>query len=945
MRRGKHRISRGKLRWYLLGAAVIALAFAGWRKWQAPEASDLYAAAEVARKQGALKEAIIRYKSFLQAKPEDLTARWRLGQTYLALHQPAAALSELTRASALAATTPELQLDIGRAHIELREYTKALELLESYRGPQSPELDALKVKAKLGEGKTEAAKHLLDAARQRSPQDSSLAVATARLALAQHDLSGADASLNDALKTMPENLEALILKARIALMQGQMAAAASGFQRALQLAPENLEALAGLSKAQIASQQLPQAADTVARFKRQAPNIDEGLLLTGMLAYAKADWGRATGVLGEFVDHQPTNRQALLMLAGSYFHQGNYQQAEARLNALDKLAPNHAPARKLMAVVLLKQRRGADAVAALRPLLEDTTQPPDAGVLTLLSQAYAANGDATRAQEVLEQAKAAASSSSLAAQTQLALAQSAGSSPEAGLSALNRLAEQAPADLEVRQNLTAGQLAQGDLSAAQESARLLLELAPDAPLSHHLAGLAYLRAGDAKRAAAAFSAALERDPGFAPALVNQGLMALKAENAALARSKLEAALKADDANVPATLLLANLKAREGDVAGALALLSATLERRPDEPELRWQLAENLLRTGELPNALANAEKAFNAAAGAPASQLRWGAFQLRAQSADGAFKTLSSLHEQFPDDARTTALLGDAARLTTRYADARQHYVAVLKVHPELLPLWWSLFATELGERQYAAAAQVVTQLRERFPQRVDAENAAGELATVQGKFDDATTAFRAVFEKAPSSRALQRLVAAQRLQRDTDGAHESLTQWLARNPDDADARITLGLLEIAAKQWPAARRAFEQVLASRPNHPVALSGLAKVYDRLDDPRGLALAERGHEALKGDPFSADTLGWILVRKQRVQRGLALLEDAHHALPEEPEIAYHYAYALAEAGMKDKAHAAAEALLRKHPAFDAREETETLLLTLRGSDATAPDQLT
>jgi hypothetical protein len=110
MRRGKHRISRGKLRWYLLGAAVIALAFAGWRKWQAPEASDLYAAAEVARKQGALKEAIIRYKSFLQAKPEDLAARWRLGQTYLALHQPAAALSELTRASALAATTPELQL-------------------------------------------------------------------------------------------------------------------------------------------------------------------------------------------------------------------------------------------------------------------------------------------------------------------------------------------------------------------------------------------------------------------------------------------------------------------------------------------------------------------------------------------------------------------------------------------------------------------------------------------------------------------------------------------------------------------------------------------------------------------------------------------------------------------------------------------------------------------
>ena len=148
----------------------------------------------------------------------------------------------------------------------------------------------------------------------------------------------------------------------------------------------------------------------------------------------------------------------------------------------------------------------------------------------------------------------------------------------------------------------------------------------------------------------------------------------------------------------------------------------------------------------------------------------------------------------------------------------------------------------------------------------------------------------------------------------------------------------------MAETQWPAARRTFAQVLASTPAHPVALTALAKVYDRLDDPRALALAERGHQALQGDPFSADTLGWILVRKQRVQQGLALLEDAHQARPEDPDIAYHYAYALAEAGLKDKAHAAAAALLRKNLAFDAREETETLLLTLRGNDTVAPDQL-
>lgn len=935
MRNDKLKASIRRWRGGLWGVAALMIGVAGWQQWHAPPAADLFAAAEAARHRGALKEALIQYKRLLQATPNDLSARWHLGQTYLDLQQPAAALSEFTRAAALGAPPAEIELDLVRAHLELREYDKARALLDAYAGPRSAALDALKIKATLGRGETDAARHLLGAARERTPQDASLDVATARLALAEHDFAGADAALGAALAAAPDNLEALILKARVALTTGNTSAAASGFQRALTLAPENLEALAGLAKAQIALRQLTEAASTVARLKRQAPKIDEGLLLTGMLAYAQEDWAHATSALAEFVHQQPTQAQALLMLAASCFHQGNFQQAEAQLNALHKLVPDYAPARKLMAVVLLKQHRGPEAVASLSPLLDDARQPADAGALVLLSQAYAASGDQAKAGEILARAETAASSASVAAQTQLALAQWSAGNAQAGLATLNRLADRAPADREVRQTLTAGQLNQGEVSAALDSARLLLEMAPEAALSHYLAGVAWLRAGDLKQAAAAFEAALGRDAAFAPALVNQALLALHDRDPARAQRKLEAALKADDTNVPATRLLATLKERAGDTAGALSVLTRTLERRPDEPELRWQLAEHQLRTGNRENALANAAQAFNAAPGAPAYRLRWGAFQLRAESPDAAFKTLIALHTEFPQQLEATALLADAERLTKRFAAAREHYDLVLKAQPDLLPVWWSRFATELGDRQFAAAKQVLAAMRERFPEGVDADNAAGELATAQGEFAAASKAFRAVLDKAPTPRALERLVAAQRLQQDLAGARATLRQWLQSHPEDGGARLLLGLTEMDDRQWPAARRQLEQVLAAAPAEPVALVALAKVYDRLDDPRALALAERLSQALPGDPVAADTLGWMLIRKRRVQQGLALLEGAHRARPDDPDIAYHYAAALAEAGLREKALEAAEALLRQDRPFAARADVETLRLTLRG----------
>ena len=462
---------------------------------------------------------------------------------------------------------------------------------------------------------------------------------------------------------------------------------------------------------------------------------------------------------------------------------------------------------------------------------------------------------------------------------------------------------------------------------------------PDA--SHWVAAAdAARQQGSLKDAVIHYKSALQLTPEDLPTRWHLGQTYLALNQPAAALSELSRA-EALAATTPAVLALVALKDRKGDAAGATMVLNDALATQPDEPELRWQLAEHQLRAGERESARNNAEQAFKQTAASPLSQLRWGTFQLRLGAAEEAFKTLSGAHAAAPNDARITYFLAESERATQRYKPAREHYEAALKTHPGVLPMWWSLFATELADRQYAAAGRVVERMRQQFPKLVDADSAAGELATAQDQRAAATTAFRTVFKAEPSTRALLRLVTAQRAEKDADGARNTLSEWLGRYPDDVMARLTLGALALDTKDWAAAQAAFEKVLEKVPDQPLALNNLAWLYDRQNDPRALPLAERAHQKMAGDPNSADTLGWILVRKQRVQQGLALLEGAHKARPDDPNVAYHYAYALAEAGMKDKARATAEALLAKGLEFEAQADTRTLLLTLRASKAPGP----
>jgi Flp pilus assembly protein TadD len=82
----------------------------------------------------------------------------------------------------------------------------------------------------------------------------------------------------------------------------------------------------------------------------------------------------------------------------------------------------------------------------------------------------------------------------------------------------------------------------------------------------------------------------------------------------------------------------------------------------------------------------------------------------------------------------------------------------------------------------------------------------------------------------------------------------------------------------------------------------------------MNDPTARGLAERALKLVPNNPVYGDTLGWILVSKGEVESGLRYLREARLRSPDNVEIRFHLAFALAKIGRKEEAREELSAVL-------------------------------
>ncbi len=409
-------------------------------------------------------------------------------------------------------------------------------------------------------------------------------------------------------------------------------------------------------------------------------------------------------------------------------------------------------------------------------------------------------------------------------------------------------------------------------------------------VQYHLA-LTYLMSGDVSKGIASLNQALAIDPNYTDAIVT----------------------------------LAELNLRRGNVDVAVTALSQLAEKQPQMTQVQFLLADAYITQ----------------------------------KNPDKALTIYTRLQQQYPKNAQIPLLIGRVLALENRLTDARKSFEKALELSPNLPNAIEQLVNLDIVENKYSEALALANAEAARDTNAVGPQLVLAQIYVARAM----DAAKKAGTDSNPAK--LSNVPAAKP---DVDGAEAALLKAVKLNPNisepymmlaglyaavgkdqaalkqlgDVVARtnniaafMEIGRIQDTQSNYPAARDAYEKVLALNPNVSSALNNLAYLYsERLNDlDKAYALAGKARQLLPNDPSTADTLGWVLYRRGDYTRALGMLSESANKLPGEPEVQFHLGMTHYMLGQEDAAEATLGSVTTSSRDFPGKREAARRLAIL------------
>jgi tetratricopeptide (TPR) repeat protein len=603
-------------------------------------------------------------------------------------------------------------------------------------------------------------------------------------------------------------------------------------------------------------------------------------------ALARGDYGEAAVILRGLADGEPERGDVWLLLARTLHMQGDAAGAE---RLLQQAIDNGAPADEV-AVLQADQQLEAGNYQQLLDVVEaESTQ----------FNAYQRRYYRARALQGLRR------------------------TPEALVIYQELAGEQDSPELQVR-------IAQCHaFHGRDELAMAALEKAPDMAEGWLMKLAMAQRDLDAQAAAEALRKAIETAPGQLTAIQQGQLLligvdqALRADDAAAAESY-RASLAKLLPQAPVTrLATAQVQLHTpGASTGVTSELQRLLQEQPDYHPARGVLIAALLRTGSLELALREAATL--------AREVDGNAELPRVQEA------IQAAAAEAPDSAQRQLHIATALFGLQQPALARLQLQEALQTHPEVTDLKVAMVRIEMEAGRSSEAMQLAQDFTSEQPEESGGGVLVAQAQEAAGDFAAAAATYEQLWLANPTGPLTLKL-AQVRTRAGLPVVDLPLRQWLARYPGDRQIRLQLATALQQNGDHAAAVREFERTIEGiNPAHPVravALNNLAVAYSLVGDRRALQTAKSAHELASNAPAIQDTYGWLLTKAGRASEALPMLQAAAAGLPDSPEVRYHLAAALAQAGQKDEAKVILTDTLLDTEPFGDRAEAERLLASL------------
>lgn len=896
---------------------------------------ELFARAEENKEKGNLRASVINLKSLLQQNANNNRARILLGEIYLQMGKGASAEKEFLVARELGVDSWGVWMSIGRAILlqgDPRRITEEIYMEDHYSDAEKAELYALYGKSDLMQNKIGFAEEKFKTALALEPRTIEAVVGLGNLAVRRGKLSAAQKQLKLALEIEPDNIEILALQGDLAWAQKDFAKAESVFQQLVEAQPYILHYRIALVQAQLKMGMFDEAVSDVETVLKDFPDYPLANYLRAFAAYQKKDY-ETTQVYTDKVLMVDRNHLPSLFLSGAAnYSLGRFEQAYESMTRFVAKLPRHDKARKILVATQIKMGMVDDAAKSLDPVMEFSEN--DVAFFIALGNAAFNRGDFRSGAKYLERA-AALQPLQASILSQLGYARLLQGEAELGVEDLKRAIELDSKLESPKLALIVAQMRTGDFAKALESVKQFQQKHPESPHGFTLEGGVYWAKGDTDQAKTLFRKALDIKPGDPNASQNLAKLALNEGDQAQARTVYENTLKHYPGDRNTLIRLIELEAQSGNAEKVVTILEEAVDNNPNTLETHLWLSKAYIDKG-------NPVKALN---------------------------TAKPLLEKYPKDHRLLEIVGRAQLDTGRPSDAVTSFKDWAEVQSEaslphfyLAKAYERLGKTTLARQEidtalkfnpgHSAARFIKARLLARAGQLVDSKRLLKELSTLntdssfvkelegqialaENQPQQAINFFKKALEMRQTNFITINLATAQMMVGEQENGFETLREWLVKYPEDITTRNFLANWLLMLDRINEARQEYVKILRMTPDSALAQNNLAwAILQTGNADEALPHAQRARELAPTDPQVMDTLGSVFMVKKEYRNALRLFQDASKIAPDDHEVRFHLAQALAVSGDRKKARVTLEELLFRADKFPSRGKAKMLVKKLQ-----------
>jgi cellulose synthase operon protein C len=384
--------------------------------------------------------------------------------------------------------------------------------------------------------------------------------------------------------------------------------------------------------------------------------------------------------------------------------------------------------------------------------------------------------------------------------------------------------------------------------------------------------------GEYREAEIQYENAIQQDSRFAEAHYRMGLAAIKLQQWPTAYQELTQAIQIQPDHYGAHLDLANLLILGGRFADAKDHLDILTQKQPNNPDVFVSLANYYAGTGDISSALANMQKAIQLDPKRSDSYLNLGVLEMNGQQWDAAEANFKKAVELNPKASGALITLGNFYQTRGRFPEAEQAFHRAIEAAPDDPTPRLSLAGLYMAENKPGQAEDFLRQSKKDFPNNSEGYRMLGNFYYGNNQWSKAETEYASLYQEHPKDLVVKKnYIQILILQDKIDQAKKLNDEVVKEKPDDEDAQIYKGEIEIRSGKSNDAVNTLQAVLKNNPDSAIAHYQL-----------GLAYAELGNSRAELEWKNAVRIRPDLVEAHRALAGVAIQHNDAGSLAQEAD---------------------------------------------------------